>query len=369
MSTLTSPRNQVKPIRLATSPAVAPGNPTVAPASPDPWYADRPAYAVAKADLTFAARVRHKVIPGVWKVVRAATRLDSTCRYTIRVREFAADGSLIGPVLNWTLDEVAAIVTDEPKAEPATRSVEEIVPQPIAPPAAKPLTVAMVISIDGTHYAVSPLAPAPDASKAYRFAKVGGDENVYDVEELAGVSRCDCADFVFRREGLDTLGCKHIRAAWMMGLIGESTPAPGGRLVEAVPCCPPSEIAPCTACLDADEPAGKAWDPTVGVEEDEDPRYGPQDDGGGGWDAYDDDRWAVNEPAARSLADQVLAHARELRAVGSPLHDLLAERAEQLAGEIRYLDATTVGQYRDRREAALDAARDAAEARQAARCC
>ncbi len=65
----------------------------------------------------------------------------------------------------------------------------------------------------------------------------------------------------------------------------------------------------------------------------------------------------ADEPEARTLEDQVLDHARELRAIGSPLHDLLAERAEQLAGEIRYLDATTVAQYRDRREAALDAAR------------
>lgn len=90
--------------------------------------------------------------------------------------------------------------------------------------------------------------------------------------------------------------------------------------------------------------------------------------------AADDATIATNEggpdePSARTLEEQVLDHARELRAIGSPLHDLLAERAEQLAAEIRYLDATTVGQYRDRRDAALDAARDAAEARMASRCC
>ena len=61
--------------------------------------------------------------------------------------------------------------------------------------------------------------------KAFRLSKVGGDEREYDVEELAGGARCDCADFVFRREGVPGLGCRHIRGAWMCGLIGEySTP-------------------------------------------------------------------------------------------------------------------------------------------------
>jgi hypothetical protein len=76
-----------------------------------------------------------------------------------------------------------------------------------------------------------------------------------------------------------------------------------------------------------------------------------------------------SEPGPRSLAVQVEDHARELRAVGSPLHDLLAERAEGLAAQIRLVDATTVEQFRDRLSAMLDAAADAAEARHRAACC
>lgn len=71
----------------------------------------------------------------------------------------------------------------------------------------------------------------------------------------------------------------------------------------------------------------------------------------------DDVRWVPTEPVEpRSLEHQVRDHARELRAQGSPLGDLLAEQAEQLADQIRYLEATTVEQYRDRLDAALDCA-------------
>jgi len=466
MATLLSSARSTKPIRLRDVPTVAQiiERTPVVPASPDPWYEGRTPRPTAPEWLVFGARVRHAVIPGTWKVVREAARYGNGRDWLVRVREQAGDGSLFGPVLSWKVGEVAGLATAEPAPAIA------IVNTP-APADDKPLTVAMVISIDGTHYAVAPLAPAPDAVKAFRLEKIGGDEAVYDVEELAGVSRCDCADFVFRREGLDTIGCKHIRAAWMMGLIGEYTPAPGGRLVDpapatlvsnkggdaeprhddASPCCPADEPMPCTGCLSHEGPADLSddgWDDDhiwtisdVAPEPDDDAEVlqliedGAELEAEGeeplgyatpecftavsegradwarefglvpcpGWvtpenraDLLADDAidggWASrprgyfegllagafdgevpapdpDEPAARSLAEQVDEHARELRAIGSPLHDLLAERAEALAGEIRYLDATTVGQYRDRREAALDAARDAAEARMASRCC
>jgi len=46
-------------------------------------------------------------------------------------------------------------------------------------------------------------------------------------------------------------------------------------------------------------------------------------------------------------------HARELRAEGSPLGDLLADHIAELAREIRALDASTVAQYIDRRDSVM----------------
>src|SRR4051812_6071903 len=103
---------QEHPVSILLSPAPTSKPITVAPASPDPFYVDRPVYAVEVSALIFGVRVRHRVTPGVWKVVRAASRLDITSRYHVRVREQADNGSLFGPVLNWRLDEVAALVTD-----------------------------------------------------------------------------------------------------------------------------------------------------------------------------------------------------------------------------------------------------------------
>jgi hypothetical protein len=406
--------------------------------SPDPW-AQPPAYAVPAADLTFGKRVRHVSRPGLWKIVRAAERRDSLSRYHVRVREVADNGSLIGAVLSWRIDEVAAIVTDEPTIKVEMNSSLIVTDEPKAetvkcdvitldgdPAEAnqvdhvnlktdRPLVVAMVISIDHVHYSVSPLAPSPDAVKAFRLAKVGGDGREYDVEELAGGARCDCADFVFRREGLAGLGCKHIRAAWMMGLIGEYSPAPAtpdprdvyndareklARLADdeaevrregeaPAPCCDPAdEPAPCTACatehtplpVPADEPTAddwqdfgawasevdrRAWD--ARIEADDDASEGWSDDDvitlGPAADPFDDDR-----PDRRPLAAQIDVEAAHYRTLGTDFGDLIAETLAKLAAECRFLDATTPAGYRDRRDAMLDAVQVEAEARHAARC-
>lgn len=382
----------------ANRPAVNARPITVAAASPDPWYEDRPVYAVEVADLAFGARVRHRVIPGLWKVVRAAERFDVCRKYRVRVREQADNGSLVGPVLSWTLDEVAGLVA----VEPAPVEVEAEAPVPIAPEAdgPKPLVVAMVVTIDGTRYDVAPVAPGPPRRRAFRFVKLARVEAVYDVDESATGATCTCPDHVYRRAGVDSLGCRHVRAARLMGLIGEApppTPGPvvvGPRLVdddgteletsaemdarheaehaakvaelmEGNPflpaCCPADEPSPCTACATHEGPAdlsddgwddshvwatndpvdARTFDPSLDAEDDDAPAGGP----------------------ARSLAEQVDDHARELRALGSPLGDLLAERAESLAQQVRALDSTTVEQFRDRRDAHLDCAMRQAEAR------
>jgi hypothetical protein len=431
MATVTETRPASKPTRTPPTAAEIIERTPVVPATVDPWYEDRrPAYAVPADDLTFGKRVRHVSRPGTWKIVRAAERRDSASRYHVRVREQAADGSLVGAVESWTLDQVAAIVGDEPKAE--VKKTDEIVSPVSSPPTAdepRPLTVAMVISIDHVHYVVAPLAPAPDAVKAYRFTKVDGDEAQHDLDETADGASCTCGDFVWRHEGRDDLGCRHIRAARMLGLIAEALePTPArtayddareklARIAEdeavirsegiistdtparvaAVPatCCPDDEPLPCAACVTHEGPADlsdddwqdgyvwsigsgpdgspdaddawtdpvdmRTWDPALDAEDD-----GPADER---MTLDSIDGHSEPEPARRPLAAQIDVEAVHYRTLGTAFGDLIAETLAKLAAEVRYLDAATPDAYRDRREAALDAARDAAEARQRAACC
>jgi hypothetical protein len=343
----------------------------------------------------------------------------------------------------------------------------------------------MAISIDGTHYSVEMLAPALGATKAYRFRKVGGDEAVHDLDETAYGASCSCGDFVFRHDGLDDLGCKHLRGARAMGLFAqvdeaaelargaafedarEAEDLAARQVAKLATCCEPTEPSPCSACITVHTPLPaddeEDWDDddviTLG------PAAEPID-----WPSEDELRWAreegffdeaegeaalsdatpecfravaegradwmrefglvpfvdwvsrenrdallaedailngwachrgrefedarrertaallaaedavievgqlcnlqssPEEPPARTLAEQVDDHARSLRAEGSPLGDLLAERAESLAGQIRALDATTVEQFRDRRDALLASDLEKARARMAAAC-
>ena len=143
------------------------------------------------------------------------------------MREVADNGSLIGPVLSWTLDQVAEIVT--PEKNVADSAVVSPAPTAPAPPA-----VSMVITIGQAGYRVTPLPLAFDATRAYRLTKA--DATAYDLEETADGVSCDCPDWTFRRDSIDPLGCKHIRAARAVGLFSEipsnveivphSTPAP-----------------------------------------------------------------------------------------------------------------------------------------------
>jgi hypothetical protein len=395
MATLLETRPASKPARKSTPPTVAAiiERTPVVPATVEPWYADRKEYAVPAADLTFGKRVRHVARPGLWKVVRAAERRDSTSRHHVRVRLQAADGSLVGAVESWTLDQVAAIVGDEPKAEPAEDRCDVVTPINPAPTAEdrkcddviltaelKPLTVAMVISIDHVHYAVAPLAPAPGASKAYRFTKVDGDEAQHDLDETADGASCTCGDFVWRHEGLDDLGCKHIRAARMLGLIAEAPePTPArtayddareklARIAEdeavvrregvisndtparvaAVPatCCPDDEPLPCAACLTHE---------------------GPGDASDDGW--MDDARWELGPDDDEPFAAWIARQAEAFATIGTPRAKWLAGKIAELAERARWLDAASPDAFDDRLQAQLDAAADAAEARQRAACC
>ena len=76
----------------------------------------------------------------------------------------------------------------------------------------------LYLLIQRTLYAVSPLECHPSiAAKAFRLSKPDG--TLYDVAQTQHGHRCDCPDFIFRRDGLDPSGCKHVKALIHQGLL------------------------------------------------------------------------------------------------------------------------------------------------------
>ena len=73
------------------------------------------------------------------------------------------------------------------------------------------------LRIHGREYLIRVIAPASGGTLAYRLTKHDGEE--YDVSVEPHGAECTCPDFIFRRNWLDILGCKHIRAARAAGLI------------------------------------------------------------------------------------------------------------------------------------------------------
>ncbi len=81
----------------------------------------------------------------------------------------------------------------------------------------------LFLAIQRNIYLVRPLAcDGGEAVRAFRLNKADG--TLYDVEQTRYGPRCDCPDFIFRRDGLDPAGCKHVRALVAYGLI-EGNPA------------------------------------------------------------------------------------------------------------------------------------------------
>ena len=75
------------------------------------------------------------------------------------------------------------------------------------------------LTIGRTTYGVAPVPCEPViADRAFRLTKADG--TAYDVAQTAYGPQCDCPDYIFRRDGLDPEGCKHIRALIGSGLLG-----------------------------------------------------------------------------------------------------------------------------------------------------
>ena len=74
------------------------------------------------------------------------------------------------------------------------------------------------LTIGRTRYGVvSVPCAAVVADRAFRLTKADG--TIYDVAQTSYGPQCDCPDYIFRRDGLDPSGCKHIRALVGSGLI------------------------------------------------------------------------------------------------------------------------------------------------------
>jgi hypothetical protein len=84
----------------------------------------------------------------------------------------------------------------------------------------------LFLRIHQTFYEVQALACDPIAAeKAFRLNK--SDGTLYDVARTRHGLQCDCPDFIFRRDGIDPTGCKHVKALVAEGLIdGGPDPLP-----------------------------------------------------------------------------------------------------------------------------------------------
>jgi len=81
----------------------------------------------------------------------------------------------------------------------------------------------LLLVIDQTVYSVLPLdCDSWAATRAFRLNKVDG--TLYDVAQTRYGPQCDCPDFIFRRDGIDPTGCKHVKALVAQGLLEAGEP-------------------------------------------------------------------------------------------------------------------------------------------------
>ncbi len=92
-------------------------------------------------------------------------------------------------------------------------------------PSTAPAPATLYLSIRDQLYAVRQVAADPAIARA-AFRLLKPDGTLYDVTLTAHGPACDCPDFVFRRDGLDPAGCKHVQALSACGLIAAEPPRP-----------------------------------------------------------------------------------------------------------------------------------------------
>lgn len=76
----------------------------------------------------------------------------------------------------------------------------------------------LLLVINETVYRVRRLRGDPlSVVRAFQLKKADG--TLYDISQTQFGPECDCPDFIFRRDGLDPAGCKHVKAMVAEGLI------------------------------------------------------------------------------------------------------------------------------------------------------
>ncbi len=80
-------------------------------------------------------------------------------------------------------------------------------------------TCTLRLEIDGQPYILRPLTPDRDSgvSRLYRLRKSSGV--AYHVSQHIHGNECECPDFVYRRDGQDYQGCKHVRSLVALNLL------------------------------------------------------------------------------------------------------------------------------------------------------
>ncbi len=92
-------------------------------------------------------------------------------------------------------------------------------------PVSSALHSQLLLVINETIYRIEPIfSRGLNGLKAFRLNKPDG--TLYDVAETRYGPQCDCPDFIFRRDGIDPLGCKHVRSLVAEGLIGGGASGP-----------------------------------------------------------------------------------------------------------------------------------------------
>jgi hypothetical protein len=119
-------------------------------------------------------------------------------------------------------------------------------PRPTLPlPPPPPRTAAEVLCalwINRVAYEVAMLTPGAGVRKAYRLHNAVNGK-VYDVSlDCHGVA-CECGDWLYRRDGKDPQGCKHIQALRQLGMMPGPEPAQptGAELAEVLAGAPAAE--------------------------------------------------------------------------------------------------------------------------------
>lgn len=84
---------------------------------------------------------------------------------------------------------------------------------------AKPAdTCRLTVRIRSVDYTARPVRPeTPEVTRAWRLRRADGE--TYTVADTTDGATCECMDFLYRHDGRDQDGCKHIRALRVLGLI------------------------------------------------------------------------------------------------------------------------------------------------------